>query len=74
VHARHDPEQHVDADLVVVPLAYRGDRGRFYREPPAAKVIVHDWIWAPRGKTALVSWLLLKRLNLVRVVPGGLDR
>jgi hypothetical protein len=66
VHARHDPEQHVDADLVVVPLAYRGDRRRFYRQPPAGKVIVHDWIWSRCPKTAIVSVLLLKRLNLVR--------
>jgi hypothetical protein len=73
VHARHDPADDMDADLVVVPLAYRGDRRRFYRDPPAARVIVHDWIWSPRPKTALVSVLLLKRLNLVRAgcpVPG----
>jgi hypothetical protein len=66
VHAVHSPGTAVDADLVVVPLAYRGDRSCFYRNPPAARVIVHDWIWRPQPATACVSWLLLKRLNLVR--------
>ena len=28
-------------------------------------VLVHDWIWARRGRGVVVSWLLLKRLNLV---------
>jgi len=27
---------------------------------------VHDWLWRPRGRSAVVSPLLLKRLNLVR--------
>ena len=54
------------ADLVVVPLAFRGDRGALYRAPPAPLVAVHDWIWRARGESAVVSLLLLKRLNLVR--------
>jgi hypothetical protein len=58
-----DPE---DADLVVVPLAFRGDRDAIYRAPNAPVVVVHDWIWRPRGESVRVSWLLLKRLNLVR--------
>jgi hypothetical protein len=54
------------ADLVVVPLAFRGDRRRFYDAPPAARVAVHDWLWRPRGVTGhRISCLLLKRLNLV---------
>ena len=48
VQAVYDPASAVEADLVVVPLAYRGDRRRIYRDPPAARVIVHDWIWSPR--------------------------
>jgi len=28
--------------------------------------IVHDWIWRPRGESRVVSWLLLKRVNVVR--------
>jgi hypothetical protein len=60
----------VDADLVIVPLAFRGDRMRLYRDPPAARVIIHDWIWrtcpSPCTSSARVSWILLKRLNLVQ--------
>ena len=66
VHAVHSPGTTVDADLVVVPLAYRGERHCFYEDPPAARVIVHDWIWRPQAATVRVSWLLLKRLNLVQ--------
>jgi hypothetical protein len=66
VHAVHAAGTPVDADLVVVPLAYRGDRQWFYEQPPAARVIVHDWIWRVHPTTARVSWLLLKRLNLVQ--------
>jgi hypothetical protein len=61
-------------DVVVFPLAFRGDRGPIYHEPPAPVVLVHDWIWRRRGVSVVVSWLLLKRLNLVRPAqepPGG---
>jgi hypothetical protein len=54
------------ADLVVIPLAFRGDRACLYRCPPAPWLVVHDWLWRPRGRSAVVSALLLKRLNLVR--------
>jgi hypothetical protein len=54
------------ADLVVIPLAFIGDRDRVYRHPPAKLTVVHDWMWRPRGHGARVSWLLLKRLNLVQ--------
>jgi Fatty acid desaturase len=63
---RYDPGQPEDADLVVIPLAFRGDRRRVYREPNAPAVFVHDWLWARHPRSACVSWLLLKRLNLVR--------
>ena len=54
-----------DADLIVVPLSFIGDREYVYKNPPAAAVLVHDWVWKPRGRGVPVSWLLLKRLNLV---------
>ena len=54
-----------EPDLVVIPLAFIGDRGRVYRDPPAPRVLVHDWIWRRRGDGVIVSWFLLKRLNLV---------
>ncbi len=60
------PERHGDFDAVVIPLALEGDRESLYASPPAPLVVVHDWIWRRRGeKSAVVSWLLLKRLNLV---------
>jgi hypothetical protein len=65
VHAPFDPSVPDGADLVIVPLAYRGDRRRIYQDPPAPAVIVHDWIWSRRPHGSDVSWLLLKRLNLV---------
>ena len=54
------------ADLVVLPLAFDGDRDAIYAHPPAPVVVVHDWIWRRRGEGYVVSFLLLKRLNLVR--------
>jgi hypothetical protein len=62
----YDPARHRGFDLVVIPLAYIGDRAALYREPPAPAVLVHDWLWRRRGTGRVVSWLLLKRLNLVR--------
>ena len=57
-----EPEE---GHLVVIPLAFIGDRDRIYREPQTRSVIVHEWIWRRRAKGVTVSWLLLKRLNLV---------
>ena len=68
VQASYAPELCGDADLLVVPLAFAGDRTRFYDDPPAPAVAVHDWIWRRRGDAGgrVVSLLLLKRLNLAR--------
>jgi hypothetical protein len=53
-------------DVLVIPLAYRGDRERLYREPPAPITLIHDWVWRRRGHDGRrISWLLLKRVNLV---------
>jgi hypothetical protein len=65
-HRLFDARAPEPADLVVIPLAFIGDRDRLYRHPPAALALVHDWMWRPRGQGARISWLLLKRLNLVR--------
>jgi hypothetical protein len=54
-----------DADLLIVPLCFDGDREAIYRRPPARAVIVHDWIWRERGVGRVVSVALLKRVNLV---------
>ena len=65
-HRLFNPAVPEPADLVVIPLAFIGDRDRVYRHPPAALALVHDWMWRPRGKGARISWLLLKRVNLVQ--------
>lgn len=62
---RFDPRQASDADMVVVPLAYVGDRRAVYDSPAAPCVIVHDWLWARRPQGRVVAWWLLKRVNLV---------
>ena len=65
VQARY-PQTELDAfDLVVFPLSLDGCRDAVYAQPPARAVIVHDWLWRPRGESRVVSLLLLKRINLV---------
>lgn len=68
VHARFEGAPSGACDLLVLPLAFCGDRERLYQNPPAHLIAIHDWIWrnkTPRG--VWVSALLLKRLNLLRV-------
>jgi hypothetical protein len=67
VHRRYRaPEEAPGFDLVVIPLSLDEGRGAIYAHPPAKAVLVHDWLWRARGESAIVSPLLLKRLNLVR--------
>jgi fatty acid desaturase len=54
------------ADLLVIPLAFTGDRAAIYRDPPAPYVLLHDWLWRRRKRGTVISLLLLKSLNLVR--------
>jgi len=54
-----------DTDLVVIPLSFIGNRRRIYDSPPAPIVLIHDWIWTRASGGAIVSVLLLKRINLV---------
>ncbi len=65
LHALYDPECHAAFDLVVVPLAFIGNRTSYYRSPAAPRMIIHDWLWRRRGASAVVSIFLLKRLNLI---------
>lgn len=65
VNEAFDPERHCGFDMIVIPLSLQGDRATLYSSPPAEHVCIHDWIWRRRGKSVLVSMLLLKRLNLV---------
>jgi len=59
-------------DLLVIPLAFTGDRAAIYRLPPTPYVLVHDWLWCWRKAGAVISLPLFKRLNLVRqsAAPG----
>lgn len=54
------------ADLVVIPLAFMGNRASVYRKRNRGATLVHDWIWARHADGAPVSLFLLKRLNLVQ--------
>jgi hypothetical protein len=65
-NAFYEPERASGFDLLVIPLAFVGDREAIYRSPPAPVVVVHDWVWRRRGTGAVVSWWLLKRLNRVQ--------
>jgi hypothetical protein len=64
IHQHYQP-RHSGHDLVVIPLAYAGSREIVYRDPPARAVLVHDWIWKRRGIGRVISFALLKRVNLV---------
>jgi len=55
-----------DVDLVIIPLAFCGDRDAVYATPPAPLLLVHDWCWRRRGEGCVVSLLLFKRVNLIR--------
>jgi hypothetical protein len=64
-HSWYNPRQGDLVDLLVIPLSFQGRRESIYRNPPSRAVLVHDWIWAKHGRSTIVSWFLLKRLNLV---------
>ena len=61
VHGRYHG-QDLDCDLLVIPLAFQGDREALYRR---RGVLIHDWLWRRRGTSRIVSRSLLKRVNLV---------
>jgi len=65
IHAHYEPTLVAGFDLTILPLAFVGDREAVYRNPPTPAVLIHDWAWRRRGVGAIVSLLLLKRLNLV---------
>lgn len=70
-HARFSAGQSArEFDLLVIPLAFRGNRAALYQQPPAPAVIVHDWLWHRHGQGKRVSIALLKRINLVRGGQG----
>ncbi len=68
--ATFTPGETLACDLVVLPLALRGERARCYAHLAAPRVLVHDWWWRPAGDSAGVPWLL-KRINLLRAAPSS---
>jgi hypothetical protein len=65
-----DPTRARGFDLVVIPLGFSGERDELYRMDAPA-VFLHDWLWRARGDEGVrVSWLLLRRLNVVRERNG----
>jgi hypothetical protein len=67
-HARFETPEVRGFDLVIVPLAFVGDRERLYQTTRGARpaFFVHDWIWRRRGRAGVViSWWLGKRLNFI---------
>jgi hypothetical protein len=66
VHERYDIGRECPSDLLVIPLAFIGDRKEIYARRPARTTFVHDWIWSRHEDGATISLMLLKRLNLVR--------
>ncbi len=66
VHAVYEPAAEDEADLVVIPLSFIGDRVAVYKRRTAGPTLVHDWLWARHSESARVSLFLLKRLNLVQ--------
>jgi hypothetical protein len=64
--ARQDDGGVASVDLLVIPLAFIGNREELYRRPPAPNVLVHDWLWRRRKMSAVISIPLLKRLNVVQ--------
>ncbi len=66
VNARVTSPGNCAADLVIVPLALDLDKAAFYSPVAWTRVLVQDWVWRrPTKRTAIVSLLLLKRMNLV---------
>jgi hypothetical protein len=73
-HALYRGTELDGVDLVVVPLAYLGNRRNIYERPPARAALVHDWIWSSHGRGAIISPWLLKRLNLITAPPAATVR
>src|SRR5262245_31075172 len=66
VHERYDSGRQCPSDLLIIPLAFIGNRKEIYARPPARTTFVHDWIWSRHEDGVTISLMLLKRLNLVR--------
>lgn len=54
----------LDCDVAIIPLSLER-RTDLYHHPPAPVTLIHDWMWRRRGRSSVVSWLFLKRVNRV---------
>jgi len=66
VNATYEPSDMEPADLLVIPLAFVGNRNAIYGRAPARITLIHDWAWSRHRAGVSISLALLKRLNLVR--------
>lgn len=65
-HAAFGPQLADTHDVVVVPLAYVGDRSVLRKVGTERLLLVHEWLWQRSSPhSAVISWLLLKRLSLL---------
>jgi hypothetical protein len=65
-HAAFGPLLADAHDLVVAPLAYVGDPSALLTASAGRLLLLHEWIWQRSSPhSAVISWLLLKRLSLV---------
>ncbi len=65
IHATFDPAVHDGFDLVVLPLAFVGERHAIAQASSRNGFVVsHQWLFRSGGRSAIVSRLLLKRLVL----------
>lgn len=61
-----DPSRHADHDLIVTPLGFVGREATLCEAARRTRVLRHDWLWVrPRGRSRVVSLLLLKRVTLI---------
>jgi hypothetical protein len=65
------PHMKDSSDLLIIPLAFAGNRDEIYSDPPARVTLIHDWIWSRHHHTdsVRISFALLKRLNLAYSPP-----
>ncbi|HEX2877444.1 MAG TPA: fatty acid desaturase [Polyangiaceae bacterium] len=67
-HAAFAPQLAAAYDVVVVPLAYVGDRSLLRSIGPGRQLVVHEWVWQRSSRhSVVISYFLLKRLSLLGV-------
>jgi hypothetical protein len=71
-HSAFSAQQADGHDVVVVPLAYVGDRRVLDQVSAGRPVLIHEWLWQRSSpRSTVISWLLLKRLSLLEPRDGA---